>query len=130
MAKQNGALFVMKKATTTIGGGRTVSMTVNGTPINTTDQGDEGFDKFLAGVLTGRSLQFTVDGQEEDGVLRAIALASDASGAFMDDLTFEFASGTEISGSFVMTGYSETGAYQDAQTFNATFSSDGEWVVT
>ena len=45
MVKTAGRLCVIKKSTTTIGGGRTVSITVNGSPINVEDQGDAGFQK-------------------------------------------------------------------------------------
>lgn len=130
MAKQDGALFVLKKNSVVIGGGRTLSMTVNGTPINTTDKDDAGITTYLADTLTGRSIEFSVDGQEEDQVLRRIALGSSASGHFLGDLTFEFGNGDVISGDFVMTGYTETGAYEDAQTYTATFSSDGAWTDT
>ena len=129
MAKQDGALFVLKKATVVIGGGRTVNMTVNGSPINTTDQGDAGIAKYLAGVLTGRSLEFSVEGQEEDQVLRTIAFGA-SSASFLGDLTFTFGNGDILSGNFVMTGYTETGAYEDAQTYTATFASDGDWTFT
>lgn len=130
MAKQNGAEFVLKKNNVVIGGGRTLSMTVAGTPINTTDKSDGGIAQYLAGVLTGRSLEFSVDGQEEDQVLRTIAMSSTASDSFLTDLTFTFGNGDVISGNFVMTGYTETGAYEDAQTYTATFGSDGDWTFT
>ena len=48
----------------------------------------------------------------------------------MSDLTFEFPNGDGIGGDFVMTAYSETGAFEDGQTFSATFSSDGTWTYT
>lgn len=130
MAKTAGRLCVIKKNGTTIGGGRTVNMTVNGAPIDTTDQNDNGFTNYLADILTGRSLQFSIDGQEEDQVLRDIALATAADTHFLDDLTFEFPNGDEISGNFVMSAYAETGPYGEAQTFNATFMSDGQWTYT
>lgn len=130
MAKQDGALFVLKKGSTVIGGGRTVGMTVNGTPINTTDQGDGGIAEYLAGVLTGRSIDFSVDGQEEDQVLRDIAMSSDSADSFFTDLTFTFGNGDILAADFVMTGYTETGAYEDAQTYTANFASDGAWTFT
>lgn len=130
MAKTAGRLCVIKKSATTIGGARNVGITVNGSPINVEDQGDLGFQTMLADVLTGRSLELSVDGYEEDQVIRDIALASNSTGQFMTDLTFEFPNGDEISGDFVLSGYSETGAYEDGQTFNATFSSDGAWTYT
>jgi predicted secreted protein len=130
MAKSNGALFVLKKKNVVIGGGRALSMSVNGTPINTTDKNSSGFAEYLAGVLTGRSLEFSADGQEEDQVLRNLALSSDGKDVFLDDLTFNFGNGSVISGSFVMTGYTENGPYEDAQTYTANFGSDGAWVFT
>jgi len=127
MAKQDGALFVLKKNNVVIGGGRTLGMTVNGTPINTTDKRPSGIAEYLDGVLIGRSIEFSVEGQEEDQVLRRIALSSTSAGHFLTDLTFEFGNGDVISGDFVMTAYTETGAYEDAQTYSATFSSNGAW---
>jgi predicted secreted protein len=132
MAKAAGRDCVIKKNSTTIGGGRTVSMTVNGSPIDVTDQGDSGFATMLPDTLIGRQIELTIDGYEEDQVLRDIALATTSADKFMTDITFEFP-GTptdEISGSFVLTSYSETGPYEDGQTFNATFSSDGQWTYT
>lgn len=130
MAKTAGRLCVIKKNAVTIGGIRTAGMTVNGSPIDVTDQTDEGFQTFLAGILTARSIQLTGDGYEEDQVIRDVAMSPTATGHFMTDLTFEFPNGDEISGNFVLTGYSETGAYQDGQTFTCTFSSDAAWTYT
>jgi predicted secreted protein len=130
MAKTAGRLCVIKKNAVTIGGGRNVSITVNGSPINVEDQGDDGFQTLLSGVITGRSIELSIDGYEEDQVIRDIAMASTATGQFMDDLTFEFPNGDEISGDFFLASYSETGAYEDGQTFTATFTSDGTWTYT
>jgi len=130
MVKSAGRLCVIKKAGTTIGGGRTVGISVNGSPINVEDQGDDGFATYLSGILTGRSIELTIEGYEEDQVLRDIAMAATATGQFMSDLTFEYPNGDEISGDFVLTAYSETGAFEDGQTFSATFSSDSTWTYT
>lgn len=129
MAKASGRLCVIKKNTTTIAGGRTVGMSVAGTPIDVQDQGDSGFNTYLSGILTGQSIELTIEGYEEDQVLRDLSVGA-ASGKFLTDLTFEFPNGDEISGNFVMSAYSETGAYDDGQTFNATFMSDGAWTYT
>lgn len=128
MAQQAGRDCVIKKNAVTIAGGRTVGVTVNGSPISTEDQGDAGIATYLDDVMTGQSLELTIEGVEEDGVLRGIALGT-ASGKFLSDLSFVFPDGDAITGDFVMTAYSETGAYEDAQMFNATFSSNGTWSV-
>lgn len=130
MAKLTGRLCLIKKATTTIAGGRTVGMTVNGSPIDVQDQTDEGFVTMLAGILTGRSIELTIDGYEEDNVLRDIATDTTATSSFLTDITFEFPNGDALSGSWVLSAYSETGAYEDAQTFTASFTSDGQWTFT
>jgi hypothetical protein len=100
MAKAAGRLCVIKKAATTIAGGRTVGITVNGSPINVEDQGNNGFQTLLADVITGRSLELTIDGYEDGQVLRDIALATTSTGQFLTDITFEFPNGDEISGDF------------------------------
>ncbi len=61
--------------------------------------------------------------------MRDIALGGE-SGKFLSDLTFDFPGGDELSGNWVMTAYSETGAFEDGQTFNATFVSNGEPTYT
>jgi hypothetical protein len=129
MVKSPGRLCFIKKNGTTIGGGRTVSMTVNGSPINVEDQGDLGFATYLAGILTGQSIELSIDGYEDGQVLRDIALGPVAN-RFLDDITFNFPNGDELSGDYVLSAYTETGALEDGQTFSATFSSDGAWTFT
>lgn len=129
MAKTAGRLCLIKKNDVTIGGVRTAGMTVNGSPINVEDQGDEGFATYLAGILTGQSVELTGEGYEEDQVLRDLALGP-AAARFLSDLTFEFPNGDAISGGFVLSAYTETGAFEDGQTFTATFTSDGAWTYT
>ena len=129
MAKSAGRLNVIKKNNVTIAGGKTVGFTVNGSPVDVQDQGDSGFQTLLAGVITGQSIELTIEGYEEDQVLRDLALGA-ASGRFLTDITFETPDGDEISGSFFLATYSETGAFDDGQTFTASFTSDGAWTFT
>ena len=128
MAKQAGRLCVIQKNSVTIAGGKTVGITVNGSPINVEDQGDAGVQTFLSGIMTGQSIELTIEGYEEDQVLRDLAVGT-ASAKFLTDITFDFPNGDTISGNFVMTAYSETGAFDDGQTFTATFASDAAWSV-
>jgi predicted secreted protein len=129
MAKQAGSGCLIQKNSVTIGGARTVSITVNGSPIDVQDQGDGNVVTYLSGVLTGQSLELSIDGYEEDNVLRDISLGPVAD-KFMTDLSFVFPGGDDVTGNFTMTNYSETGAYEDGQTFTATFGSDGAWTHT
>ncbi len=130
MAKTTGRLCVIKKNNVTIGGARTVGMSVSGSAIDVQDQGDEGFQTMLAGVLTGRSIGLNIDGYEEDNVLRDIGMDTNPAASFLSDLTYEFPNGDVISGNFVMSDYSETGAFADGLKFTASFTSDGPWVFT
>ena len=130
MAKAAGRLFIASIGATAVAGVRDVSMTVNGTPIDVTDQDDANYNSFLSGELIDQAIEISISGLETDGVLQGIALGS-ASGKFISNLTLDLpTTGTEISGDFVMSNYSETGPYKDAQTFTATFTSDGAWTAT
>lgn len=129
MAKTAGRLFYIKKNGTTIAGMRNVTVSGGGSPIDVTDQGDSGYNTFLANVATGMALEVSGSGIEEDGILRA-AWYGGVSTRFMTDITVEFPNGDELSGDVVMTAYSETGAYEDAQSFDVTLTTDGAWAFT
>ena len=129
MAKSAGRLNVIKKNNVAIAGGKTVGFTVNGSPVDVQDQGDSGFQTHLAGVITGQSIELTIEGYEEDQVLRDLALGA-ASGRFLTDITFEAPNGDELSGNFFLSAYSETGEFEDGSTFSAAFTSDGAWTFT
>lgn len=129
MAKSAGRLCVIKKGATTIAGGRTVGFAVNGSPVDVQDQGDSGFQTLLDGVITGQSITLSIDGYEEDQVLRDLALGA-ASGRFLTDISLESPNGDSISGDFFLAAYSETGEYEEGLTFTAEFTSDGAWTYT
>lgn len=130
MAKAAGRLCVIKKNAVTIAGGRTVGITWNGAGIDVTDQNDSGIQTFLDQVLTGDTLEITIEGIEEDQVLRDIAFNTSGATKHLSDLSFVFPNGDAITGDFIMTSYAETGAYEDAQTFNATFVRNGAHTYT
>lgn len=129
MAKTAGRLCVIKKGAATIGGAKTVGFAVNGSPVDVQDQGDNGFQTLLAGVITGQSISLTIEGYEEDNVLRDLALGA-ASGRFLTDITLESPDGDVLSGDFFLAAYSETGEFEDGLTFSAEFTSDGAWTHT
>lgn len=126
MADQAGRLFLLKKDSVTIGGGRTVGMTVNGTTIDNSDQTDIGFVVNVADTIIDSSLEISFEGVVRDKIMRGIALGPQAA-RFMDDITLEFPDGDVISGDFVLSNYTETGAYKDSQQLTATLVSDGAW---
>lgn len=129
MADQPGRLFLIKKNDVTLGGGRTVGMTVNGTTIDASDQTDVGFTVFVADTIIDSGLEITFEGVARENTLRDIGLGAQAN-RFMSDITLHFPDGDEISGDFVLSGYSETGPYKDSQQFSATLVSNGAWTFT
>ena len=130
MAKSAGRDCVIKSGATTIAGGRTVSCTWNGQPIDTTDQGDSGIQTFLTNVMASDTVEITIDGLEEDSVLHDKAMSTAASDKFFSSLTFLYANGDNVEGAFVMTSYATTGEYEDATKFNATFVRNGAHTFT
>ncbi|VDC31422.1 hypothetical protein [Pseudogemmobacter humi] len=121
MAKQAGRLATLKVGASTIAGVRVLNINWNGTPIDTTDQNDAGFQTFLVGVMATDTLELTVEGLEEDQVLRKAALKSGQSAKFIADAEFKFPNGDTITGDFVLTTYTEGQPYDNATSFNATF---------
>lgn len=125
MAKQAGRLATLKVGASTIAGVRVLGVTWNGGAIDVTDQNDSGFQVFLDGVLATDTLELTVEGLEEDGVLRKAALKSGQEAKFFTNAEFKFPNGDTITGNFVMTTYTEGAPYDNAETFNATFVRNG-----
>ena len=121
MAKTAGREFAVKKGGTLIGSVRTKSVTSNDTPIETTNDDDSGFVSYLNDVFATRALEISVEGLTDDDVLSDIAMSATDADSFLDDLTLERGSGEAIIGDFILTNYAETGQYQDATTFTATF---------
>mgnify|MGYP000627782065 CR=1 FL=1 len=129
-----GRLCVIKKAGTAIAGLRVNSITWNGAGIDVTDKGDGAFQTFLTDVLATDTLEISGEGIEDGNVLRNLALSTDPADKFMTDLTYEFAADADaadtISGSFILTSYSEGSPYQEANTFTATFVRNGAHTFT
>lgn len=125
MANSAGRDFAVKKNATTIASVRTKSVTWNGTPIDTTNDDDDGATSYLADEFANTTLEISVEGLTDDDVLSDIAFSTTDSDKHLSDLTLERANGDEISGDFVLTNYVETGTYQEATTFTATLVRNG-----
>lgn len=127
MASNIGRDFVIKKATTAIAGCRTKTVTFNGEPIDVTTDDDSGF-RTLLGTEGQKSIDMSVEGLTKDDVLRQAALSG--SSLLLTDITVEYPNGDSLSGDFFMTSLEETGTYNDAVTFTASFQSSGEFTYT
>lgn len=129
MAKVRGRLQLLNIAATPVAGVRTLSLSVDNTPIDVSDADSDGFQELLPQVST-KVLTITVAGVETDAVLRNIALHS-VNTPLVTDLTFTFADalvGVDVlAGDFFMTNYKEDADYKDAVLFSATFTSSGAW---
>jgi len=125
MANAAGRDFVVKKNTTTIASVRTKTVTWNGTPIDTTNDDDNGATSYLADEFANTTLEITVEGLTDDDVLSDLAFEATSSSKHLSDITLERPNGDVIAGTFILTNYSETGAYEDATTFTATLVRNG-----
>ena len=129
MAKVAGRNALVKKNGTVIGGVRVSNITLDAQPIDITDNDSDGLQELLSGDVARRSLGFSVEGLEEDQVLRDVAMSPTAE-LLLTDMTFTFANGDVISGSFFMSNYTEGNPYEDSATFTASFTSSGAWTWT
>lgn len=125
MANTAGRDFAVKVGGTTVASVRTKGVTWNGTPIDITNDDDDGATTYLASEFASTTLEITCDGLTDSDVLSDLALSATNSDKHLSNLTLERANGDVISGTFIMTSYSETGAYQEATTFSATFVRSG-----
>ncbi|QFT81164.1 Phage major tail protein 2 [Roseovarius sp. THAF27] len=125
MAKSAGRNYLVKKNGTTIASVRQKSVNWSSQMIDVTTDDDTGDTTYLADVLTGKALECSVEGLTNDDVFSDIAFSTTDADKFLDDLTIERPNGDEISGTFILSAYTETGAYQDAVTFTATLTRSG-----
>lgn len=125
MANTAGRDFVVKKNSTAIASVRQKSVKWQGTPIDTTNDDDDGAMSYLADEFANTSLEITVEGLTDDDVLSDLAFVATNSSKHLSDITLERPNGDVISGTFILTNYEETGAYEDAVTFSATLIRSG-----
>lgn len=121
MAEQLG-----RKVTISIGGAvrataRSKNLSINNEMVDVTADGDDGIQRFLH-EPGQKAVEITVSGMFDtsDDTLPVLALSDDLS----TEIILDYGTYT-ITGTFVMPSYSEGKEHNDAQTFDATFSSSG-----
>ena len=129
MPAKSGRELLIKKAGSAIGGFRTNTVTIDGSPVAITDKGDGGF-RTIASFAGTRSMDISGDGVWDNNTLGALAYAPAATGLLLTDITLINGNGDTISGDFYLANYAETGAHETEITFTATLQSSGPWVVT
>lgn len=105
---------------TPVAGVREKSIALNGEPIDVTDDDDDGWRALLADEAAQNEVTISVNGVTKDDTLRAAWFGTRTSA-----MTVTFPDGGTISGNFFLQSYTETGAYNDAVTFEAEFQSSG-----
>lgn len=98
---------------------REKSITINGEPIDVTDDSSAGFRKLLA-TPGEKMVDVSIDGVVKSDALRR-AVGTQATLA----VTYPTAIGS-FTGTFMLVSYEEGAPYKDATTFSASFQSSGE----
>jgi TP901-1 family phage major tail protein len=122
MAKEIGRDLVLSVGSPAapIAGVRTKSLTVNNETIDFTDDDSDGWQE-LSTAVGQRSVTVSVSGVYDDDAVLDNALAADIS----ETLTLTNAAGRSITGTFMITSYSESGEHTGEVTFEAEFTSSG-----
>ena len=121
MSAESGRKLLIKRNGNIIAGVRTKGVTFNREPVDITNDDDDGWRGVLA-EPGEKQLDLSVGGVSKDDTLRAIAFTDPA---VLEDMTLEFPDGGLIAGDFFVSNYSETGNYNEAITFEASFQSSG-----
>jgi len=106
-----------------VAGIREKSVTLAGEAIDITNDDSAGWRTLLT-VPSTQSVEITCSGVATDDVLKTAYFSGDRTGT----AEFVYSDSSYITGTFYLQEYSETGAHDDAITFEATFASSG--VVT
>lgn len=123
-----GRDFLIRKNSVTIAAVRTKSLSWGGEPIDITTDDDAGIRNLLDD-LGQQQIDISVEGLTGSQVLRDIALTP-ATAKKLTDISLAFPNGDTITGDFVLTSYEESGTYNDAVTFSASFQSSEAWTYT
>lgn len=103
-----------------VDGVREKAISLNGEAINITDDNSDGWRELL-NVPAVDEVNLTVSGVTKNDALKRAWFARQRFGP----ARFVYDDGSEISGNFYMTSYTDTGAFEDAVTFEAEFQSSG-----
>lgn len=122
-----GRDLVLKWNGARIAGAREKAIKINGEAVDVTDDEASGWRELLEEDGT-KMVDVTLSGITKSAVLRAAKMAGGA--ATIGAVTLEYEDGGIIAGDFKLQGYSETGPYSNAQTFEATLQSTGAVTYT
>lgn len=130
MSGFNGRQFTFDWNSTTLAGVRTRSVSITNDYVDVTNDDDAGWRTLLAdpGV---RSLEVTIGGVTTDEVLLAsIMAASIEGGTLTGNLPTSLTSPGSLSGTYLISGFEQSGDHDGEVEFSATFMSTGEVTYT
>lgn len=130
MAGFNGRQLTIDWDSVTLVGVRTKGYTITNDYVDVTTDDDSGWRTLLADPGL-RSIEVTVGGISSDEALIAdIMAASVASATLQVDLPSALSSPGSLSGSFLVSSFEQSGEYDGAVEFSATFMSTGAVTYT
>jgi predicted secreted protein len=104
---------------------REKSVTINGEAIDTTNDDSDGW-RTLLNVPSQNQVDISVSGVTMSQALKTDLFAGTRTRA----VVITYPDGATLAGNFYLSEYVETGAYNDAVTFEATLMSTGEVIFT
>lgn len=105
-----------------ITGVREKGITLSGEPVDLTSDDDDGWRRVASeNGPAQKNVDVSVKGVTKQSDLKEDWFTGDTEG----ELIIEYPTGHRISGTFMLTTYVDTGPYNDATTFEATFISSG-----
>jgi predicted secreted protein len=105
-------------------GVREKGLTINGDPIDTSSDEDDGWRTLLEDIAGETKVDLSISGVTKSRTLRQASLGSTRSKI----ATFTWPNGDTLTATFFLSSYDEKMPYKDAVTFDAKFASSG--VVT
>ena len=128
MAETAGRLVNLYKGTvlggTLVATARTKTLTINREPIDITNDSSLAWRELLS-TIGSRSVDIAIEGVVD---LASRTFLTDALAETLDVYTLEWADATELTGTFALGNYEETGEHTGEVTFSTTLASSG--VVT
>jgi len=106
-----------------IAGVRERSLACAGEPVDITSDDDDGWRRLAhENGPSQRNIDFNCSGVTKSSVLKEDFFSGDTDG----ELIIDYPTGHRVSGTAVLTSYTDTGPYNDATTFEAAFQFSGE----
>lgn len=129
MAAQSGRDLLVLKNSVAIAGLRETGITHDGSPIDITNKGDNGY-RTLASFSGVESIDISVSGVWEDATLRDIMFAGTGTSKLLTDITLSWGDGATLSGDFYLSGGESAGNHDAEETYSHTLQSSGAWTYT